>query len=115
MIKFFDLERLYRIQFQYRDQKHTYCIISLVNLTDADKDLVRKDLRIFTHRSFDVYEWSGGLQASFGRSRCSKSDVFQRDIGRKKALARALTQFPRESRAAAWMAYLNRKESHAVR
>lgn len=38
-------------------------------------------------------------------ARCSKRDQFNRNTGRKIALARALTSFPRYERRAFWQAY----------
>ena len=39
----------------------------------------------------------------------SVKDTFNKDTGRKVALARAVQTFPKASRKAAWQAYLNRK------
>lgn len=130
MIEFVDSNqsRKFRIDFRYKDRKvipfaksepldirpvefrrYTYCIISPVDRTPEDQDRINQDLESFSHRGFMEFLWVTE-KSSYGKARCSKLDTFQREVGRKKSMARALICFSKTTRKAAWNAYLHRKD-----
>ena len=52
----------------------------------------------------------GIMDGSIGITVCSKKDNFCKDTGRKIALTRALSTYPRKFRREVWQAYHNRKK-----
>lgn len=63
-------------------------------------------------------EWNGRATDVgpmwFGEAVCSLSDQFEKEKGRKVALARAIKPLPREVRACIWAGYLYRAQLHAI-
>jgi hypothetical protein len=88
--------RVLRILFQYPDkrkaphQSHVTCKIT-ERVVGEDGSIVSR-------------------VAGIGVAKCMEGDTFNKELGRKLALARAAVGFPREARKALWAAYWGRKE-----
>jgi len=87
----------YDIRFQYKtslDLTVTTCVISFVNPTIKSGPEKYHELM------------RGTAQQSF-------RDTFNKDVGRRVALARAVSILPKKNRKLAWEAYLNRSAKSA--
>ena len=83
-------------------------------LLDAPNDAVGKKIR-YTHCEIYTIDENGGLKPHVkligeGLAKCAVGDNFQKRIGRKIALTRALkkTHLTKEQRMQVWMGYLTR-------
>jgi hypothetical protein len=90
----FDLaENQYRLHFKHYQTVRTYDV-------DAAKWICGYTTASIARRVNGGWQFQAG-----GTTRCSASDQFNKEVGRKLALRRALTGWGREARRTVWQAY----------
>jgi len=101
-------EREYRIRFQYNhnpNPKSPQRFIPIDTPYGKMRGITQCDIE--TKRTANDY-WE---PVRYGIAYCISADPFNKDIGRKISLTRALYSFDVEHRRVAWKAYLTRRES----